>query len=95
MADKMQCLGCEAYLSSILRAYREGKPCPECGLPDHVMFYLEQLKSQGVDAKLLWRIADAETRAMQAEREAEWRLGQLNRIQSILHEDMPVGFDGF
>lgn len=32
MADKMTCPGCDAHLSSILRAYDDGEPCPNCGL---------------------------------------------------------------
>lgn len=31
MSRKITCPGCDLYLSSIFRAYADGRPCPHCG----------------------------------------------------------------
>lgn len=31
MSYKLTCPGCDLYLSSIFRAYEDGRPCPNCG----------------------------------------------------------------
>jgi hypothetical protein len=32
VADKTTCPGCESYTSGVLAAFRNGEPCPYCGL---------------------------------------------------------------
>lgn len=48
---------------------RDGDPCPYCGLPAEAGRLIEEARSRGVKGKVLKRLADAETRAVEAEAE--------------------------
>lgn len=66
MSEKMTCPACEAHLSSILRAFEEGRPCPECGLPSSAAVAVSRARRHHIEEAILERLVTAETQLAQA-----------------------------
>lgn len=70
MSEKATCPGCNAYTSSVFRAFEEGHPCPSCGLSADAAEAVEKARERKATADLAERLLAAERRAEKAEREA-------------------------
>lgn len=91
MADKMECPACNAYLSSVCWAYRNGEDCPECGFPHDAHEAFLAAQARGADATLNERLVLAEKRAAEAERELAVVRSKLSRIGGILGPEVDHG----
>lgn len=93
MSDKMTCPGCEAHLSSVLRAYNDGLPCPNCGLSYTAMDELFKKRRTVAVSRAndeVKAIADAALlRAGRAEAELERLRRQLAGVRAALDEEEP------
>jgi hypothetical protein len=67
---RIECPGCGNYLSDILAAFRDGQPCPRCGLPADTARQVHEARRKGVDEETERRYLDALKRAIAAEAEA-------------------------
>jgi hypothetical protein len=67
---RIECPGCGNYLSDILAAFRDGRPCPRCGLPSETARQVYEARRSGVDEELERKYLDALKRAIAAEAEA-------------------------
>jgi hypothetical protein len=77
---KATCPGCESWTSAVGLAFREGRPCPECGLSALAALEVTAAKKRGADAKLVERIVKLETELAVAKdryRTAEYKLEQI------------------
>ena len=89
MADKMTCPACDAHLSSVLMAFEEGQPCPNCGLPAEAAVDVLAARKRGASEVLTQKYAAAETRAAKAEAEVRKLRAKLDRIKWELESDAP------
>lgn len=91
VSDKMTCPGCDAHLSSVMRAYNDGLPCPNCGLSYAAMEELfEKRRTVGVSRANdeVKAIADAALlRAGRAEAERDRLRRQLAGVRAALDEE--------
>ncbi len=49
---KMTCPGCNAWTNAVGYAYRDGDPCPECGLPHSATEAVLTARKSSADEKL-------------------------------------------
>lgn len=68
---RIQCPGCENSLHAILVAFREGDPCPRCGLPADVARQVYEAQRKGADEALREMYTAAMKRALDAEQERD------------------------
>lgn len=58
MSEKMTCPACDSHLSSILRAFTEGRDCPSCGLPASVAWDLHRYRNRKADEELARQLGE-------------------------------------
>jgi len=80
---RITCPGCENHLSSILAAFREGAPCPSCGLPAEAARMVLDAQRKGADETLRQAFADALKRAQEAERERDDLRERMRDIREV------------
>ena len=82
MSDlKTTCPACDSETSAIGMAFRDGEPCPYCGLPaEAAEAVMEARKREEASELVLERMAKAEARAAMAERRLGHLLGTLGTI---------------
>lgn len=68
---RIECPGCGNYLSDILMAFRDGSPCPRCGLAADTARQVLEAQQRGADETLRQGYTDAMKRALEAERERD------------------------
>lgn len=76
----MTCPGCSTHSSSVLYAYREDRPCPECGLSNEAMAEILDVQRSRADEKLKTHLAEEIKRRGIAEAKVarlEYRLGEV------------------
>lgn len=81
MSTKAECPGCGSCTSAIWSAFREGRPCPVCGLSAAAADEVLAARRKSADKELVAKYEEAIKRADKAEaalRRAEWRLGHIN-----------------
>lgn len=83
---KRSCPGCEAWTSSVGLAFRQGEPCPYCGLPAEAARLIDEAQERNVSAKLTQRLIEAEKRAAKAEGAAAELRSLLASIHNRLHD---------
>jgi DNA replicative helicase MCM subunit Mcm2 (Cdc46/Mcm family) len=67
MADKMTCPACDSYTSDVLRAFRNGEPCPSCGLSNSAAQEVDEARTRNADETLIQKYIEAAKRAEMAE----------------------------
>lgn len=87
VSQKMSCPGCGAHLSSVLRAYDDGGPCPECGLSSEATAEIIAVQRTRADIAL----RDQLTQAIAARGKAEQRVGELERRLADILSALDVG----
>jgi hypothetical protein len=87
MSDlKRICPGCDSWTSAIGAAFRDGEPCPYCGLPAEAAHLIDEAQERNVSQKVLDRLAAAEIRAAKAEAAfADYRIA-VTRAMRVLKE---------
>lgn len=81
MSDlKQMCPACDSETSAIGMAFRDGEPCPYCGLPAEAAEAVMEARKRGATEQVLERLAKAEARAAMAERRLGHLLGTLSAI---------------
>lgn len=83
MSEKRDCPACNSCTSDNWRAFRDGEPCPHCGLPAGAAREIEAAMQRGADESLAQRAAKAEARATAAERDAANLRAALGAIRRI------------
>ena len=84
MSDlKMACPACDSETSAIGLAFRDGAPCPYCGLPAEAAEAVIEARKRGASEQVLERMAKAEARAAMAERRLGHLLGTLGTIARL------------
>ena len=86
MGDKALCPGCGGYLSSILAAFKEGRPCPQCGLSADAAAAVVAVQAQRGDAKLKAQLVDEIKLRHAAEEKAARLERQVARMRRVLEE---------
>jgi DNA repair exonuclease SbcCD ATPase subunit len=81
---KATCPGCDSSTSSIRIAFREGHPCPVCGLPAHAAREIDAARARGADAKLTARLAKLEAELADAKDRAHTAEYKLEQIKGAL-----------
>jgi DNA repair exonuclease SbcCD ATPase subunit len=82
MSDlKRSCPGCDAWTSSVGAAFRDGEPCPYCGLPAEAAHAIDEARERHASEVVVKRLADAEVRAAKAEAEVDRLTSILNRVR--------------
>jgi DNA repair exonuclease SbcCD ATPase subunit len=84
----MTCPACDAHLSSVYSAFREERPCPECGLPHDAAVAVLKAAARGASEDLQRRYAEAEQRAAQAEREANALRNKIRAIEAEVNRSV-------
>lgn len=85
----MQCPGCGSCSSTVTAAFREDRPCPDCGLSSDAAAEILGIQRTRADEALKARLAveiRARSTAETALRRAEYRLQQ---FREILEQDVP------
>jgi hypothetical protein len=86
MVAKMTCPACEAHLSSVLHAFEEGRPCPQCGLPSDAAVAVSKARRHHVENETVARLASAEVKLAQALRENQVLRDRLDNVRAALDE---------
>lgn len=89
MSDiKRECPGCDSWTSAVGEAFRDGDPCPYCGLPAEAVRLIDEARERHVSEDLITRYAAADERARKAETEARRLRLVLNNIQRFVDDGM-------
>lgn len=68
MSDlKISCPACDAWTSAVGAAFRDGDPCPSCGLPAATAKSIDDARERKIAQDVLDALAKAEVRACEAE----------------------------
>lgn len=84
MSEKATCPSCDAHLSSIYRAFREGAPCPNCGLPAEVAAQVDAIRTRYLDDDRTEQLEDA----IAARGKAEAQRDDYRRELVALHAEL-------
>lgn len=87
MSDlKRSCPGCDAWTSAVGAAFRDGLPCPYCGLPADAAHAIDVARDRKVADDILERVAAAEIRAAAAERRVADLEQAIDKARRFLNE---------
>lgn len=84
MSRKMTCPACNAHLSSVLAAFEEGRPCPNCGLSAEAALEIEGVRMRRADEDLKARLEAAIKERDAAQRELRLVKARLKRITELV-----------
>lgn len=84
MGRKMTCPGCNSHTSSVLAAFEEGRPCPQCGLSAEAALEIETIRQRRADEDLKARLEQAIKERDEAQRELRWAKHRLDRLSEVL-----------
>ena len=84
MGDKMTCPSCDSHTSGILAAYRDGQPCPVCGLSPEATAQIEAIQDSRANDAAKQIAEDAIKRADKAEREASLLRTRLHKVEDAV-----------
>lgn len=84
MSDiKRTCPACDSWTSAVGEAFRDGEPCPYCGLPAAAAHLIDEARERKVGDDVLSKYAAAEVRAAEAEAEVRELRDALDSIYRI------------
>lgn len=84
MSDKAECPGCGSYTSTVLSRFRDGNPCPYCGLSASAAAEIAAIREGRANDEVKRVAEEAIKRAEKAEREAAHLRSQILDIRSAL-----------
>jgi hypothetical protein len=85
---RIECPGCENSLSSILAAFREGGPCPECGLPAAAARQVLDARRKGAEESLTKAYTQMLKRAVDAEGERDDLRARLLEMREVANRPL-------
>lgn len=88
VSNKMECPGCGSYASSVLRAYGNGNPCPECGLSAGATLEIRTIRQARADDALKTKLETAIKERDEAQRELRWAKARLEHLAEALGESV-------
>lgn len=80
----MTCPGCDSESSSVLSAFRDGDPCPFCGLSAQAAAEIDRIHQTRADEALKTQVKTAIKERDAAQREARWAKARLSRVERDL-----------
>lgn len=86
MSNKMTCPACDSHTSSILNAFEEARPCPNCGLSAEAALEILTVRQKRADEDLKARLETAIKERDEAQRELRWAKKRLTEIGEALEE---------
>jgi uncharacterized protein (UPF0212 family) len=87
MPDTETCPACDFDHSSVLRAFRDKAPCPNCQLSHDVATAVWDAAARGATVELQRKYLDAESRATAAERALAAAQTRLRDIRTVLDRE--------
>jgi transcription elongation factor Elf1 len=84
MSRKMTCPACNSHTSSVLAAFEEGRPCPNCGLSAGAALEIEGVRQRRADEDLKARLEAAIKERDAAQRELRLTKARLERITELV-----------
>lgn len=84
MSRKMTCPGCNAHTSSVLAAFEEGRPCPNCGLSAEAALEIDGVRQRRADEELKAKLETAIKERDAAQRELRLVKARLERITDLV-----------
>ncbi len=84
MSRKMTCPACNAHTSSVLAAFEEGRPCPNCGLSAAAALEINDVQQRRADEELKARLETAIKERDSAQRELRLTKDRLERITDLV-----------
>lgn len=85
----MTCPGCDSRTSSVLAAFRNGEPCPYCGLSTRAAAEIEHIRESKANVEIKQMAEEATKRAETAEHQVRILRYRIGRIESALNEEPP------
>lgn len=86
MGQKMTCPACDSHSSSVLNAFEEGRPCPNCGLSAQAALEIQMVRQRRADEDLKAKLETAIKERDEAQRELRWAKQRLEQIGEALTE---------
>lgn len=87
MSEKRQCPACLSWTSGVLAAFRDGLPCPYCGLPADAAANFARAQEVGVEKAIVERAIAAEMRAVKAEARVVELTEILARVREVVSDE--------
>lgn len=84
MSRKMTCPACNSHTSSVLAAFEEGRPCPNCGLSSEAALEIAGVRQRRADEDLKARLETAIKERDAAQRELRLVKARLERITELV-----------
>jgi hypothetical protein len=84
MSRKMTCPACSAHTSSVLAAFEEGRPCPNCGLSAEAALEIEGVRQRRADEELKARLEVVVKERDAAQQELRLVKARLERITKLV-----------
>lgn len=84
MGRKMTCPACNSHTSSVLAAFEEGRPCPECGLSAEAALDILTVRQRCADEELKTKLETAIKERDVAQRELRLVKARLERITELV-----------
>lgn len=84
MSNKMACPACGSHTSSVLAAFEEGRPCPECGLSAEASLEILTVRQRRADEELKTKLEATIKERDTAQRELRFVKARLERITELV-----------
>lgn len=86
----MECLGCDAYHSTVYDGFESGRACPFCGLPSAATEAVLAARKRKADEELVAKYLEAEKRAGTLATENRTLRYRLDGVERALKAEAPV-----
>jgi DNA repair exonuclease SbcCD ATPase subunit len=90
MADKMTCPACDSYTSSILQAFKDGRPCPVCGLSNRAAHEVLDAERRAITEEMAEKVRLAVLERDRAQVEVQRLQRKLGRLQRAMKDALAV-----
>lgn len=84
MSRKMTCPACNSHTSSVLAAFEDGRPCPNCGLSAEAALEIDGVRMRRADEDLKARLETVIKERDAAQRELRLTRARLERITALV-----------
>lgn len=88
MSRKMTCPACTSHSSSVLAAFEEDRPCPECGLSAESALEILSVRERRADEELKAKLEAAIKERDAAQRELRLTKARLERITALVAQPL-------
>lgn len=91
MGSTQTCPACRNHTQSIHHAFRDGEPCPVCGLPAHAAAQVLEFQAAHRDSAVMEQYKEMAARALTAEQQVRVLNERIRLVRAAMDE--PIDYE--